>query len=252
MIWKLSASWPVLICIFPSRHLHWQLPLRFSWVCIRFLMHRLYWYFLPHCFDYNLHSFAQNKRKITFHGPETISWSSQNLFLVTILVLLSLQGYRHASFFVNLKVIILFGLLALLALFYSVVMARHSNRFRVKNLPGLKIFLIAFTWSAVTVVLPLFANAKHIQSEWYTVCFCRAIHLYLCHCITIRYTRHGNWPGLPAWGPCQSHLVKNRLCCFAFAPGNFAGNGYFSLSVKSNGLHSACLLRFNHSYIRLH
>ena len=72
-------------------------------------------------------------------------------------MILSLTGLVVSLFFVDIKIMYLLGPLALLTILYSIpVSGKQKNGFRLQKVPGLKIVLIAFVWSAATVFIPVY------------------------------------------------------------------------------------------------
>ena len=111
--------------------------------------------FFATLFEYNLHSYLKFKNDPDALITKKNTWVVNNTSLVKLLIILSLTGLTVSLFFVSLLVIFLFIALSLPTLLYSIVITRQSIRWQIKEIPGLKIFLIAFTWSAVTVFVPL-------------------------------------------------------------------------------------------------
>lgn len=131
-----------------------QLGMRPQWHPYLFII------FFATLFEYNLHRFVTivtNKKAL---NSEKHSWVKPHLYLFYTLVIASVLGFIISLFFAKTEVLITFAPIALITLFYSLpVFKNKKNIFRLREIHFLKIFLIAFVWSAITVMLPV------IQSE---------------------------------------------------------------------------------------
>jgi 4-hydroxybenzoate polyprenyltransferase len=112
--------------------------------------------FFATLFEYNLH------RLITLaYHPAALqspkhSWLRENKKAFYILVILSVTGFIISIIFAKKEVLFALFPLALLTLFYTLPIYRLKQRLlRLREIPGLKIFLISFIWAAVTVLLPI-------------------------------------------------------------------------------------------------
>ena len=81
----------------------------------------------------------------------------------------SILSFVLAAFFgsqQSLKVLILILLLAILTIFYAIPLLNRSN---LRNLVGLKIFIVALVWAGVTVILPVIGSGIEINADvWIT------------------------------------------------------------------------------------
>jgi 4-hydroxybenzoate polyprenyltransferase len=116
--------------------------------------------FFATLFEYNLH------RLITLaYHPNALSspkheWLRENRRSFYLLVFFSVAGFVIAICYAKTKVLMALLPIAILTLFYTLPVFRIKEKLlRLREIPGLKIFMIAFVWSAVTVLLPV------IQSE---------------------------------------------------------------------------------------
>jgi 4-hydroxybenzoate polyprenyltransferase len=98
-------------------------------------------------FSYNLaesFSYAFNKEKKSFLTFEKL------FFLFTFLTLL------YIASFLNKNTISQFSFAAIIAIGYNLPLKANKNSaFRLRQIKGLKIFLIAFSWTLVTVYIPI-------------------------------------------------------------------------------------------------
>ena len=98
-------------------------------------------------FSYNLaesFSYALNQKNKSFFTFKKL------LFGFTFLILL------YIASFLNKKTITQFSMAAMIAIAYNLPLKSNKNSaFRLRQIKGLKIFLIAFTWTLVTVYIPI-------------------------------------------------------------------------------------------------
>ncbi|MDP1728171.1 MAG: UbiA family prenyltransferase [Bacteroidota bacterium] len=131
-----------------------QLGMRPQWHPYLFII------FFATLFEYNLHRFVTvitNKEAL---NSDKHSWVKQHLLLFYALVAASVIGFVISLFFAKKGVLITLAPIALITVFYSMPVYKvKKNIFRLREIHFLKIFLIAFVWSTITVLLPV------IQSE---------------------------------------------------------------------------------------
>jgi 4-hydroxybenzoate polyprenyltransferase len=112
--------------------------------------------FFATLFEYNLHrliTVLTNKEAL---NSEKHRWVRKNLTSFYILVLLSVAGFVAVSLLAKKEVLITFAPIAILTMFYSIpISGTKTNLFRLREIPFLKIFLIAIVWSASTILLPI-------------------------------------------------------------------------------------------------
>ena len=121
--------------------------------------------FFATIFEYNLHRLIT----ILFYKDalkdEKHRWVNRNLILFFILVGLCIIGFSIAIFYAKREVLITLAPIALITLFYSLpVFKRNTRLFRLREISGLKIFLIAVVWSAVTILLPIIESGKNFNN----------------------------------------------------------------------------------------
>lgn len=108
----------------------------------------LFFVFFSTVIGYNITKYTGSHE--SDENPQPLSKS------ILIFSLLCLAPLLYFMFTQPLSVIILSGLMGLITVSYSwPVLRRRSN---LRDVTGLKIFVIAFVWSTVTVVLPLLSN----------------------------------------------------------------------------------------------
>jgi 4-hydroxybenzoate polyprenyltransferase len=112
--------------------------------------------------EYNVHRFITViTKKAALESPKH-KWVKDNLIGFYLLVFLSVAGFFVVALMAKREV--LFGLapIAALTLFYSIpVYGNKKSIFRLRGIPYLKIFMISFTWSAVTILLPVIQTGHH-------------------------------------------------------------------------------------------
>ena len=98
-------------------------------------------------FSYNLaesFSYTLNQKNKSFFTFKKL------LFGFTFLILL------YIASFLNKNTITQFSMAAMIAIAYNLPLKSNKNRmFRLRQIKGLKIFIIAFTWTLVTVYIPI-------------------------------------------------------------------------------------------------
>jgi 4-hydroxybenzoate polyprenyltransferase len=116
--------------------------------------------FFATLFEYNLHrliTVLTNKQAL---NSEKHRWVRENLKWFYILVSLSVTGFAVVALFAKKEVLMTFAPIAFLTMFYSIPLSgTKKNLFRLREIPFLKIFLIALVWSTATILLPI------VQSE---------------------------------------------------------------------------------------
>ena len=132
-------------------------------------------------FLYNLDSVLPYKYSQRLVLSERKLWMIQHrrelflLALTTLLiaaVLFLLDGWAHLSLFL--------GHLMAISLLYSLPLMRVRGRWRaLRDLPLLKVFLIAYVWAAITVWVPALYLGKALASPVLVLLFCRRFFFIL-------------------------------------------------------------------------
>lgn len=116
----------------------------------------LFLIFFATLFEYNLHRLVT----IIFF-PETLKsgrhrWVYFHKKLFYTIVIFSVVGFLAALIEAKLSVLIALSPFALITLFYSTPLSKSGKGiFRIREIPFLKIFLIALVWSVLTITLPV-------------------------------------------------------------------------------------------------
>ena len=140
-----------------------QLDMELQWHPYLFLI------FFATLFEYNLHRLITILTNRDALKSEKHSWVSGNLNLFYLLMLFSVLGFLIAVFNAKLRVLLTLAPIAGLTLFYSTPISKGvKGLFRLRQIPFLKIFLIAFVWSSVTILLPVMYSDIHYNA-WHII-----------------------------------------------------------------------------------
>jgi len=112
--------------------------------------------FFATLFEYNLHRFitvVTNKEAL---NSDKHKWVRENLKGFYLLVSLSVIAFVCVTFLAKKEVLITLVPIAAITVFYSLpVFGNKRTVFRLREIPYLKIFLIAFVWASSTILLPI-------------------------------------------------------------------------------------------------
>jgi len=132
-----------------------QLGMRPQWHPYLFII------FFATLFEYNLHrliTVLTNKEALK---SEKHRWVNENLKAFYLLVFVSVAGFGVVALMANKDVLITFAPIAMVTFFYSIPVSRNKRHFfRLREIPYLKIFMIATVWSASTILLPIVQSAE--------------------------------------------------------------------------------------------
>lgn len=88
---------------------------------------------------------------------------TKNLRLIQLFSLLCFLGFIFSGFFVSLKVLAISAIMALITVLYALPFI--EGELSLRDLSGMKVFVIVFVWSTVTVILPLADHEIIFQRE---------------------------------------------------------------------------------------
>lgn len=115
--------------------------------------------------EYNVHRFITVIAHKEALNSEKHKWVKDNLIAFYALVILSVAGFIVTAFMAKIEVLITLAPIAALTLLYSIpVYGNKKSIFRLREIPYLKIFIISFTWSATTVLLPLIKTGQNYDT----------------------------------------------------------------------------------------
>lgn len=117
-------------------------------------------------FDYNLHRlytlhFAQAALKGQRHA-----WLLRHTSLFYVLMALASVGFLISITQAKSEVLYILLPFAALTIFYSIPFLRWKNNYiRLRDLPYIKLFLIAGNWTMITILLPLIQYGKTVDNS---------------------------------------------------------------------------------------
>ncbi len=121
--------------------------------------------FFATIFEYNLHRLITVVRNPEALNDEKHRWVKNSPAAFYALVAVSVLGFLAAALMAKKEVLIALFPIGLITLFYSLPVVKHKKRFlRLREIPGLKIFLIAFVWAASTIFLPIIQTGAHYNA----------------------------------------------------------------------------------------
>ncbi|MEP7196868.1 MAG: UbiA family prenyltransferase [Saprospiraceae bacterium] len=114
--------------------------------------------------EYNFHRFVTIFTHKEALKSDKHSWVNKNLTNFYILVGVSLIGFVVVVFMAELKVLLTLTPIALITILYSMpFFGKTRSIFRLREIPFLKIFLIAFVWATATIILPVSKSLESIN-----------------------------------------------------------------------------------------
>lgn len=117
--------------------------------------------FFATLFEYNLHRLITIiKNKEALNSPKH-KWVQDNLLGFYLLVAFSVVGFLVVCFLADFKVLLALAPLAAITIFYSIpIYISKSKIIRFREIPYMKIFLIAIVWSGSTILLPVIKSGQ--------------------------------------------------------------------------------------------
>ena len=120
--------------------------------------------FFATLFEYNLHrliTVVTNKEAL---NSDKHKWVRENLKGFYLLVFLSVTGFVCVAFLAKKEVLIALAPIAAITVFYSLpIFGNKRTIFRLREIPYLKIFLIAFVWASSTILLPIIQSGNTFE-----------------------------------------------------------------------------------------
>ena len=117
--------------------------------------------FFATLFEYNLHrliTVLTNKEALK---SEKHRWVNENMKAFYLMVFISIVGFGVVALLAKKEVLVTFTPIALITVLYSIpVSANPKHLLRLREIPYLKIFMIAAIWSASTVLLPIVQSSE--------------------------------------------------------------------------------------------
>jgi len=116
-------------------------------------------------FEYNIHRLITVITNKSSLNSDKHNWVRENLKVFYFLVAASIVGFICVVFLANKNVQIALAPIAIVTIFYSLPIFKTENKiFRLREIPYLKIFLIAFVWSYSTILLPIIQFGYEFKS----------------------------------------------------------------------------------------
>lgn len=139
-----------LAAVFLALETQVQIGLKPQWHPYLFLI------FSATIFEYNFHRFITILlHRDALENPKH-KWVKNNLIFFYAVVATSVIMFAISVFLAKLSVLITFAPIAGLTLLYSTpVFGKKKHFLRLRQIPYLKIFIIAFVWAATTVLIPI-------------------------------------------------------------------------------------------------
>lgn len=167
--------------------------------------------------DYNLHSFLKAKLYPDAILNKQSTSASNNLFLVKLMILVSFTGLLSALFYVSLQVISILIMLSIPTILYSLIILNSRISHKIKKNPIVKIALLAFTWSNVTIVVPIMQSTVAINRIALLMLFVERVTFIFALAIPfdIRDKKHDTLAGIKtipiAYGEKRALLICNSV-----------------------------------------
>jgi 4-hydroxybenzoate polyprenyltransferase len=137
-------------------------------------------------FEYNIHRLVTVITNKEVLKTDKYKWVNDNLPMFYWLMGFSTVGFMVAVFLAKREVLLTLAPIAALTLFYSVpIFSNRQSIFRLREIPFLKIFLIAFVWSVSTILLPIIQSGHAFN--WGHVMAMLAERFFFVFAITIPF-----------------------------------------------------------------
>ncbi len=145
--------------------------------------------FFATLFEYNLHRLITITTKKEALNQDKHKWVRDNLKAFYLLMICSAIGFICVVFLAKKEVLMALAPIALLTLFYSVPFTEKINsplrKLRLREIPYLKIFLIAVVWSSSTILLPIIQTTQTFNN--YDIIAMLAERFFFVFAITIPF-----------------------------------------------------------------
>lgn len=116
-------------------------------------------------FEYNLHRLITVLTNEEALKSDKHRWIRENRKMFYMLVFISVAGFITAASMAKKEVLLAFLPLGIITVFYSVPVSRNRRHLlRLREIPYLKIVLIAAVWSSSTVLLPVIQAHEKFNS----------------------------------------------------------------------------------------
>lgn len=149
-----------LAAVFLTIETQVQLGMRPEWHPYLFII------FFATIFEYNLHRLITVITKKESLDDNKHKWVKGSPMLLYIIVAVSVIGFIAAILMAKKEVLLTLAPFAALTVFYSMPVFKNSRYlFRLREIPFIKIFLIAVVWSVVTIMLPVIQTGNTYETR---------------------------------------------------------------------------------------
>ncbi len=94
---------------------------------------------------------------------------TNKILLIRAIMLLSFACIVYTSFFLQFNTIMLASVLALITVLYAMPFVPEKWLFlsisNLRNIPGIKVYIIALVWAGTSVILPIIENGREINGQ---------------------------------------------------------------------------------------
>lgn len=136
-----------------------QLGMKPQWHAYLFII------FFATLFEYNIHRLVTVLTNKEALNSEKHEWVRENLKKFYLLVFVSMAGSVIVVLMTKIEIMIALAPFAVLTLFYSIpVLGDKKQIFRLRDIPYIKIFMIAIVWSSTTIILPVIQSNEVFNS----------------------------------------------------------------------------------------
>lgn len=125
----------------------------------------VYLVFFATVLEYNFIQFYSILTRSKLKQAYNHQWLNKQIMWYYVFIFLCFLGFLLSLVNIEFKLILVFMPLALITFLYSIP-SPHLNRrfFKIRQIPYLKIFLISFVWSGITVLLPAIHSVNKLNN----------------------------------------------------------------------------------------
>lgn len=176
--------WIALCALSMLVETQWFFEIPFKWDALAAFI------FFGTFFDYNHHRFSWHFNPSHPFADLKRFFSSEVSNTLRISILVGFAGTAISFVLLDPKIIPVVLLFSIITLAYSLPMIKWKNKFmRLREITYLKIFVVAFVWSFVTVIIPLMYVSKEVSYVTVAIVFLR--RLLFIYAITIPFEIRG-------------------------------------------------------------
>lgn len=114
---------------------------------------------------YNFSMLLAKPKQAEHSSFPRVRWIFAHDKLIMSLLLISLLILGTIIYQLSITSIILLSILGVISISYSLpIWGSHEKKYGIRNIPGLKLFIIGFIWASSTVLLPIFEMEREAQA----------------------------------------------------------------------------------------